>query len=102
MTTKKYGGITWNPSSTGISLEQNIPHHISRIIIDNTDSGVLYAATSKGIYKTINSGGLWTNVLPGDYHGLEFKPGDTKTLYASGTPDTYPNAVIMKSTNATV
>jgi len=83
------GGANWTEASSGIDLDAKTLNCIARILIDPTDVKTLYAATSQGLFKTINSGKKWKQILPGDYHTLEFNPADSKILYAGGTFSTY-------------
>ncbi len=62
---------------------------IYSIIMDPVDSNILLASSSNGrVYKTIDGGDTWTNVLLQSsrrFYDLDFKPGDPNTLYACGT-----------------
>jgi photosystem II stability/assembly factor-like uncharacterized protein len=75
------GGLTWNQS--GMNYNQWNGEIIQRLIMDNTNPDVLYAATYSGIYKTTNGGTSWTNLRTGSYYDIEFKPGTPATMYAS-------------------
>ena len=64
-----------------------------------TNSQVLLAATSVGIYRTANGGTTWTLVSPSTWFmDLEFKPTDPNYVYAS-TYNNLGNAQIYTSTN---
>ena len=57
---------------------------VGALIMHPTDRSILYAATSGGIYKTVNAGATWTGVLnPGNFKDIQFKPGDPTVLYAA-------------------
>lgn len=84
------GGITWNP--TGLSFGMNSFRRIGRLLIDPANSNILYAATSSGIYKTWDAGVNWYRVSQANTMDMEFKPGDSNTLYACRT-------ALYKSTN---
>lgn len=75
------GGITW--STTGLNWTQNQARRISRLIIDPTNSTILYAATSLGVYKTTDAGISWNLMQSGNFKDMEMKPGDSNTLYAA-------------------
>jgi PKD repeat protein len=62
-------------------------------LIDPTNTQVLYAATSQGVFKSIDAGTNWQNVKSGNYKDIKFKPGDNNTIYACG-------GNIARSTNA--
>jgi len=74
-------GVTWNfYSDTGSGT-------VNKILIDPTNTNKMYASVEGGgIYKSVDAGLNWTiinsNVTNG--YDIEFKPGDTNTIYASG------------------
>ncbi len=84
------GGITWN--NMGLKTSE----HIGKIIVDPTNSDVVYVAAigplwkeggERGVFKTTDGGKSWVAVLPLDkYTGANdiiMDPRDPKTLYAS-------------------
>jgi photosystem II stability/assembly factor-like uncharacterized protein len=75
------GGLTWNQS--GMNYSQWNGEIIQRLIMDNTNPDILYAATYSGLYKTTNAGSSWTNLKPGSYYDIEFKPGTPSIIYAA-------------------
>lgn len=77
------GGLTWN--TTGLSWLQSQGRRIRRLIIHPTNSQILLAATSNGIYRTLNSGTTWTQVNAANTYDIEFNPGNPNTIYACGT-----------------
>jgi PKD repeat protein len=84
------GGLTWN--TTGLSWTVNLGRTISKLLIDPTAPSTLLAATSNGVYRTTNGGATWTQTSTYAVKDIEFKPGATATVYASGTR-------FLKSTN---
>lgn len=84
------GGATWN--TTGLNWAVSLGRTISRLLMDPTNSSILLAATSNGIYRTTDAGVSWTQVRTGSYKDMEFKPGDNNTIYAAGN-------TFWKSTN---
>ncbi|MBL4703632.1 MAG: PKD domain-containing protein [Flavobacteriales bacterium] len=70
------GGASWN-SIGGITANET-----TEIIIDPTNSNILYLASSSGVYKSTNAGTSWTNVRTGNIRDIEMKPGTPSTLYA--------------------
>ena len=65
------------------------------IIVHPTNENILFIATSKGIFRTINGGSNWEQVLVGpvingtlmqdaEWRGLEFHPTNPDIVYASG------------------
>ena len=59
---------------------------VNKILIDPTDITKMYCTTTAGIFKSTDSGVNWTRVNPAATSGydIEFKPGDTNVIYASG------------------
>ncbi len=60
---------------------------INKILVHPTDSDIIFACSQNaGLYRTANGGTSWSNVTPGDgnSYDVEFKPGDTNTVYAGG------------------
>lgn len=76
------GGTTWN--TTGITFTINQGKMVNRILIDPNNSQILLAATSDGLYKTIDGGITWNNRLTSsEFMDLEYKPGDFSIIYGS-------------------
>lgn len=76
------GGATWalHGSVSGGT--------VNRILIDPTNTSKMYAsAQSGGLFKSTNGGSTWTSINSSATTGydFQFKPGDTNTIYASGT-----------------
>ncbi|WP_196889167.1 T9SS type A sorting domain-containing protein [Aureivirga sp. CE67] len=95
---------TWKPINGGL-YEEGTPLFdnggvIRRIISNPNNPNIMFAVTSVGIYKTINAleensnSVQWELVLNTEFNnpafwdkelkGLEFKPNDPNTIYASG------------------
>lgn len=74
-------GTTWNfYSDTGNGT-------VNKILIDPTNTNKMYASVEGGgIYKSIDAGLNWSIINSSATNGydIEFKPGDTNTIYASG------------------
>jgi hypothetical protein len=75
------GGLTWN--TTG--LQFNVTSFVSgyKLMMDPTNSNVLYAATSTGLWKTTDAGSTWFINLTGNARDIEFKPGNSSTVYCA-------------------
>ncbi|MBN4081869.1 hypothetical protein JYU23_01935, partial [bacterium AH-315-C07] len=74
-------GQTWN--TTGLNWNVTQTRRISRLIIHPDSVNILYAATSNGIYKTIDSAATWILMISGNFNDIEFCPGAPGILYAS-------------------
>ncbi|WCO00952.1 T9SS type A sorting domain-containing protein [Psychroserpens ponticola] len=74
-------GTTWNfYSDTGSGT-------VNKILIDPTNTTKMYASVEGGgLYKSVDTGLNWTIINSSATNGydIEFKPGDTNTIYASG------------------
>lgn len=60
---------------------------VNKILIDPTDDTKMYcSAQGGGIYKSTDSGVTWTiiHTLATTGYDVEFKPGETNTIYATG------------------
>jgi len=88
------GGTTWN--TTGLNWSVTSQKLIRRLVMNPGYPLELTAATSDGIYRTLDGGITWPQVQAGYFMDVEFKPNNTDTLYAS----TYGgNAEIYRSTD---
>lgn len=74
-------GATWNfYSDTGNGT-------VNKILIDPTDTNKMYCSVEGGgIFKSLDSGLNWTRINSNATNGydVEFKPGNTNVIYASG------------------
>jgi PKD repeat protein/photosystem II stability/assembly factor-like uncharacterized protein len=80
------GGDSWAQSSTGMGNRT-----VGRMIIHPTDTNVVLAATSGGIYKSSNGGANWSRRSTSSRHfkDIVFKPGDPTIAYATEGGDFY-------------
>ncbi len=76
------GGATWqetglNPSNSNVNTLMTV------ILIDPTNSNVLWVATNTGLYKSIDAGITWDRKLTGYIADLKLKPGasNSNTVY---------------------
>ena len=87
------GGNTWQ--TTGLDWTPNQQRLIHRMIMNPNNQNILYAATSNGLYKTIDAGDTWTQMISTTYVDLEFDPSNSSYLYASDK-----NGKVYKSVNS--
>ena len=85
------GGTTW--SDTGLPWRTDQNRTIRRLVIHPTDSKILLAATSDGVYRTDNTGLTWNQVVTASAYDAEFQHNDGKIAYVT-------TSHVMKSTNA--
>jgi PKD repeat protein len=79
------GGATWN--STGLTFNVSSGVTLGRLLIDPTNSNIVTAFGSNGIWRTTNGGTSWSQPT-GTFNGIkdaEYKPGSTTVMYAAGT-----------------
>lgn len=75
------GGLTW--AATGLGWDVSSQRRIRKLIMHPTNSQIIHAATSAGIFRTVNGGVNWTQVQPGDFYDLEYHPTDPQIVYGS-------------------
>ena len=74
-------GVTWTKS---LDWSYNNKRGVWRVIINPKNSNIIYAATSEGIYKSVNAGSNWSELL--NYKmvmDMEINTADTNVLYAT-------------------
>ena len=74
------GGLTWN--NTGLVWQTIQQRRIYRLLINPINPNTLIAATSVGIYRSLNAGQSWSLISSGNYVDAEYRPNDTTTVYA--------------------
>ena len=72
------GGSTFTPTGSGPSGT------IRKVLIHPTSTNIVFACSSSGIYRSTNGGTTWTLAVSGSKEDIEFKPGNTNIMYASG------------------
>ena len=77
------GGVTWPPNSNTMNWEVSWGRNIYKLLIHPTNPDTVYAATTNGIYRTINAGTNWVKMNDGQFTDIEFKPGNPNTIYAA-------------------
>lgn len=74
------GGVNWHPTLNWI-YQQN--RGVWKIIINPQKHTTVYAATTEGVYRTLDSGHTWKNVLPQNMvMDLAIDTKDTNIIYA--------------------
>lgn len=74
------GGLTWN--ATGLVWTTSQQRRIYRLLINPVNPNTLIAATNNGIYRSLNAGTTWSQIISGTFVDAEYRPGDTTTVYA--------------------
>lgn len=73
------GGNTWN--STNLSWAAAHQKQANALAMNPSNHDILFAATSSGLYKSIDNGLNWSNVKNGNYKDIQYHPNDPNTLY---------------------
>ena len=77
------GGLNWTQTgSLGSIVGDNSYATSNEILIDPTDSNIIWVATGAGLFKSINAGVSWVNKLTGEIKDFKLKPGNPNTIYA--------------------
>lgn len=84
------GGQTWVMSSTGMGSRT-----VNRMVKDPTDDNIILAATTSGIYRSIDAGATWSLRQAGNVYDMVFKPNNKDTIYAA----IEGNPTIIRSVN---
>ena len=74
------GGISWTQWSNGMGNAT-----VGRLLMHPNDNNTMYAASSAGLYKTIDAGQNWYQVRGGNIKEVVFKTDDPSILFASGS-----------------
>ncbi len=74
------GGATWNIVGNTAFQALNIKAY--QFNFHPTNSQIVFAATTLGLYKSSDNGVNWTQVFSGESMSVEFKPGNPQVVYA--------------------
>lgn len=86
-------GVNW----LKISTISQTGLYTGKIIVDPSNSNIVYAAGNLGVFKSTNGGINWLNTLTGNFTSLVINPDSPDILYAgTGSGQSY----IYKSTNS--
>ncbi|MGA2116601.1 MAG: SBBP repeat-containing protein [Bryobacteraceae bacterium] len=90
------GGATWHDIDGGLPAQSIV----NSLAIDPTNTAVLYAATTTGIFKSVNAGIAWAQLLPAATTAQQIllDPKSPSTLYVLHGPST-PATQFAKSTD---
>ncbi len=78
------GGTTWNATGLSYTLASSGPSYatINNIFVNPTDTSIVLAATSFGMYYSSNSGATWTQEVNEDFMSLCYEPSHPSMVYA--------------------
>ncbi|MBK8610560.1 MAG: T9SS type A sorting domain-containing protein [Chitinophagaceae bacterium] len=76
------GGATWPLASNTMNWQISWGRSIYKLLINPVHPDTVFAATSNGLYRTVNGGVNWNIVQAGLFPDVEFKPGNPDVVYA--------------------
>ncbi len=74
------GGQSWQTAGLTWPLSNSVRTHKMLMHPENAD--IIYAATSNGLYRTLNAGISWSEILTGNVQDIEFNAADPSIIYA--------------------
>jgi len=79
------GGNTWVATGLSYTLANSGPAYatINEIFVNPSDTSIVVAATSFGMYYTLNSGTTWTQAVSEDFMSMALEPSHPSRVYAS-------------------
>lgn len=77
------GGNTWQTTGLNWNVSQN--RVIRRLIISPDDANILLAATSNGLYRTVNGGNSWSQILTGNFYDVKANPDAGSQIFYAAT-----------------
>jgi photosystem II stability/assembly factor-like uncharacterized protein len=77
------GGLTWQPTGLSFNLNSFDASLTRKVIIHPTLNNKLVAATTNGMYTSVNSGATWTKILDSLFWDLISDPNNPNVLYAA-------------------
>lgn len=79
-----YRSVTGGTIFTKLNFPSGDPGAVYKVRYDLINTNVVYIATDRGFYKSIDGGNTWTNYLSaGNVTDFEVHPSDNSTLYAA-------------------
>lgn len=72
------GGQTWFSANTTMGNAT-----VGKLLIDPANPSILYAATTSGIFKSVDGAATWVRKAIGGFKDIVFKPNTTSILYAA-------------------
>jgi hypothetical protein len=95
------GGLSWTKS---LDFSYSNLKGVSDILIDSANNSIVYAATTDGLYRSIDAGTSWQLMpgVPGLATSLAYKPGSPSVLYIGCGNFRSTGAGIYRSTNANI
>lgn len=80
-------GDTWYSTGLEYDITDNVTGY--KLLMHPTNSSILFAAMTNGLWKTTDGGLNWTRVVFDSFRDIEFKPGDPDIVYAVSNNNYY-------------
>ncbi|HXP50220.1 MAG TPA: hypothetical protein VN922_09715, partial [Bacteroidia bacterium] len=79
------GGNTWSATGLKYTLSYSGQYYmvINQIMIDPDTTNIVWAASSFGLWKSVDTGKTWKNMLNDDIRSIEFEPFHSSVIYAT-------------------
>jgi len=74
-------GVSWQ--STGLTFEPYEKETVNAMLINPANDNEIIAATTAGLFKTVDAGANWTSLSVREFIDIEYQPGNTSRIYAS-------------------
>jgi hypothetical protein len=81
------GGDTWYSTGLEYEVTDNVTGY--KLLMHPSNSNILFAAMTNGLWKTTDGGLSWTRVVFDSFRDIEFKPGDPSIVYAVSNNNYY-------------
>jgi photosystem II stability/assembly factor-like uncharacterized protein len=83
------GGATWQPANTGLFGKETVQErsdplvgYVYALVVDESNSGTVYAARESGLFKSTNGGDSWRRLGLRNVGTVVLDPKDPETIYA--------------------
>jgi len=94
------GGLTWR--QTGLVFNEQDETWGYDLVMHPTVPEVLFVCTDEGVYRTLNGGDDWIEILDEKIFELKFNTGDPGTIYAVSEANVYRSTTIGLAWNDTI
>lgn len=86
-------GLTWLPTALDFNLNSTAIYELK---MSPSDPNMLLAATTNGLYQTLDGGLIWTKIRNNSHGSVCFEPGNGQTIYTA-TDDYWGVSQVYKS-----
>lgn len=92
------GGASW--VKTGLFFDYISNQFIYKLLMDPNNPNVLYAATTSGLFKTVDGGLAWQRLIDGEFCDVEVSPANSSIIFAVTLGKWNSNAKMYRSGNS--